>query len=192
MTRFLGPRRRSRTMWRKRFVWRRTAGSGDLAIEQRWLIGQCVFGAWPTLECRCRQSGLVARISDRARSTVALAPCGCDPPLAPPLLDLSSRPDFAVKAGRILDLYQRHLGPRKRSAMTNSWSRPMRKDPVCRPGRRRHATVPTRPAPMKVEHEWHPADRMAAWSLLGPPSGLESSVVAEHRRRLRPPRRAGP
>ena len=50
-------------------------------------------------------------------------------------------------------------GTRKRSAMTNSWSRPMRK-----PVRRRHATVPTQPgSPMKVEHEY---TRCGAWAYL--------------------------
>lgn len=71
-------------------------------------------------------------------------------------------PDFALKAGRILDLYQRH------------WERqPLREDEFVistdektsiQARQRLHRTVPPQPGqPMKVEHEY---ERKGAWAYL--------------------------
>ncbi len=51
--------------------------------------------------------------------------------LAPPIVDLPRDPDFAVKAGRVLDLYTR-TWQSECSAMTTTSSPPMRRPP-CRP-----------------------------------------------------------
>ena len=107
-----------------------------------------------------RQSGLVARISD---STVwrwlhadAIRPwrhrCWIFP----------RDPDFAVKAGRILDLYQRIWDAK--ALRDDEFVVSADEKTSMQARRRRHATVPTQPgSPMKVEHEY---TRCGAWAYL--------------------------
>jgi len=117
---------------------------------------------WSTAELaeHVRRAGLVASISDttiwRWLSEDAIRPwqhrCWVFP----------RDPDFAAKAGPILDLYQRR------------WrNRPLREDEfvICadektsiQARQRRHPTLPTRPGfAMKVEHEYK---RLGAWTYL--------------------------
>ena len=148
----LDTRREVVSMWRKRFFEERLAGLEERSRPgrppvfspqswsfklKRWLVNcrplmvsRCRVGAWPTLECRSGNpdsspGSAIARSgvgSMRMRSALGATAVGSF--LA--IRILPSRPDgywISTNAS----------GTRKRSAMTNSWSRPMRK-PVCRPG----------------------------------------------------------
>lgn len=108
----------------------------------------------------CRQSGLVATVSD---STVwrwlhedAIRPwqhrCWIFP----------RDPNFATKAGRILDLYQRQWNGEPLKDEDYVVSADEKTSIQAR--RRRHATIPTQPgASMRVEHEY---ERCGAWVYL--------------------------
>lgn len=108
----------------------------------------------------CRQSGLVATVSD---STVwrwlhedAIRPwqhrCWIFP----------RDPNFATKAGRVLDLYQRQWNGEPLKDEDYVVSADEKTSIQAR--RRRHATIPTQPgASMRVEHEY---ERCGAWVYL--------------------------
>jgi len=107
-----------------------------------------------------RQSGLVATISDitvwRWLHADAIRPWQHRGWIFP------RDPDFARKAGRILDLYQRAWEgkPRKDDEWVVSADEKTSIQARCR----RHATLPTRPgSPTKVEHEYK---RGGAWAYI--------------------------
>jgi hypothetical protein len=71
-------------------------------------------------------------------------------------------PDFALKAGRIQDLYQRQW--QGQALQEDEWVVSTDEKTSIQARRRRHATVPPGPRrPMKVEHEY---ERKGAWAYL--------------------------
>ena len=87
---------------------------------------------------------------------------GCIAPLAASLLDIPARPGFAVKAGRILDLYHRRwqgkpLGKRDYVLCADEKT-------SIQARRRKHPSLPPAPGrPIYVEHEYA---RAGAWAYL--------------------------